>query len=111
MFERETQGAVDVIRGSDPLDVDHVEALGKLLEACLNERQPYAVLNLEGTPLIDSAGLELLLDFNEQFRRVGGDLKLAAPNPLCAEILYATRVDENFEVFSDPLAAVGSFVR
>ena len=111
MFEREKQGVVDVIRGDVPLNVEHVEAVADLLEACLGKGQPYVVLDFEAIPLIDSAGLELLLDFKERFRQVGGDLRLVSPNSLCAEILSVTQVGEGFEIFSEPLSAVGSFVR
>ncbi|MBN2477599.1 MAG: STAS domain-containing protein [Pirellulales bacterium] len=111
MFERVTQGAVDVIQGDLPLNVDHVEELGELLHECLNHGQPYVVLDLEKVPLIDSAGLELLLDFKEESRQLGGALKLAAPSALCEEILAITGVGGQFEIFSETLSAVGSFVR
>ncbi len=38
-------------------------------------------------------------------------LKLAAPSPLCEEILSVTGVGEGFEIFEDAALAVGSFVR
>jgi len=111
MFERTTQGVVNVIRGDQPLNADHVRAVSGLARECLANGQPYAVLDLEKVPLIDSAGLELLLDLREEFQQLGGVLKLAAPNPLCEEILSVTGLSEPFEVFSEPLPAVGSFAR
>jgi RNA polymerase sigma-B factor len=111
MFERVTHGAVSVIRGDSPLHADHVEEVGRLLGECLQTGQPYVVLDLEGIPLLDSAGLELLLDFKDAFQQSGGAMKLAAPNPLCEEILAVTGVDGSLEVLGDALSAVGSFVR
>jgi anti-anti-sigma factor len=111
VFERVTQGAVDVIQGNVPLNVDHVEELARLLRQTLQTGQPYAVLSLESVPLIDSAGLELLMDFREAFQQVGGALKLTAPNPLCEEILSVTGLTGSFEIFPETLSAVGSFVR
>lgn len=111
MFERATQGAVDVIQGDEPLNVDQVQEVGALLAECLHDGQPRVVFDLERVLLIDSAGLELLLDFKEEYEQAGGALKLAAPNPLCEEILMVTGLDESFEVFPEALLATGSFVR
>ena len=111
MFERITQGAVDVIRGDAPLNADHVEEVSRLLVACLNNSQPYVVLDLEDVPLIDSAGLELLLDFMEEFQELGGALKLAAPSPLVQEILAVTGMRARVEIFREALSAAGSFAR
>lgn len=111
MFERVTQGAVDVIKGDLPLNADHVEDLASLLQQSLLSGQPYVVLDLEKVPLIDSAGLELLLRFQEEFQQSGGALKLAAPNRLCDEIFSITGIAESFELFPEALSAVGSFVR
>ena len=111
MFEQSRQGAVDVIRGNDPLNVDHVEFLANLFEGCMEVGQPQVVFDMQAIPLIDSAGMELLLDIQEACRKRGGVMKLAAVNPLCLQILNATGVRKRFEVFADTSAAVGSFVR
>ena len=91
--------------------MDHLDEVAKLLRECLSNGQPYIVLDLEKVPLIDSAGLELLLDAKEDFERLGGTLKLAASNPLCDEILSVTGVGRSFEIFPEATSAVGSFVR
>jgi len=111
MFKRVMQGAVHVIQGNDPLGADQVREVAGLLEQCLRDGQPHVVLDLENTPLIDSAGLELLLDFKEQYEQSGGALKLESPNPLCEEILSVTGVDESIETFPEALSAAGSFAR
>ena len=111
MFERVTRGAVNVLRGDLPLNADHIGNVAGLLSECVQNGQPYVVFDLEGVPLIDSAGLELLLDFKEELQQLGGALKLAAPNPLCEEILAVTGVGGSVEIFGDALSAVGSFVR
>lgn len=72
MFERVTHGAVDVIQGDLPLNVENAEGLAGLLQLSLSSGQPYVVVDLENVPLIDSAGLELLLKFQEEFQQLGG---------------------------------------
>jgi anti-anti-sigma factor len=111
MFQRVTQGAVDIIRGDSPLNADQAKEVAELLLECMGNGQPYVVFDLENVQLIDSAGLELLLDFSEQFQELGGALKLAAPNPLCREILSITGLSSSVEIFREPLAAAGSFAR
>ena len=110
MFQRMKQGAVDVVDRETPLSLDHVEGLQTLLEECREAGQPRVVLDLRDVALVDSAGLELLLDVQEEYRRHGGTLKLATPNDLCREILTLTGVGRRFEIFDDTVRAVGSFV-
>ena len=111
MFEQTRQGSVDVIFGGDPLNSEIVDRLRPLLELYLEEGQPHVVLDLQGVPLIDSAGLELLLDIHEQYQQRGGALKLSSVNALCAEILKVSGVGRQLETYSDTGAAVGSFGR
>ena len=110
MFERKTQGAVDVISGSDRISGDHVAELGEVFDACLKQGQPHVVLDLQGIALIDGSGLELLLDAQERYQRMGGALKLANAALLLREILKVTGVGVRFEIFGDARSAVRSFV-
>jgi anti-anti-sigma factor len=111
MFEQTKQGAIDVVFGSDPLNGDHVDRLRALLESYAEEGQPHVVLDMQGVPLIDSRGLELLLEMFDEYKQMGGALKLASVNQLCAEILKITGVGPHFEIYRDTGVAVGSFVR
>jgi anti-anti-sigma factor len=111
MFERTRQGAVDVVSGDDPVNADHVPRVLPLLEQCGAHGQPRVVFDLGRVPLIDSAGLEMLLDVQEDFQRRGGALKLAVGNALCREILSVTGVGGHFEIFPEATSAVGSFVQ
>jgi anti-anti-sigma factor len=110
MFERKTQGAVDVISGGDRISGDHVADLGNVFDACLNQGQPHVVVDLQGVALIDGAGLELLLDAQEKYQRMGGALKLANAGALLREIFKVTGVGTRFEMFGDARSAVRSFI-
>lgn len=111
MFERQRQGTIDVIRCSEAIVEEHLDQLSDLLATCLETGQPRVVLDLHSAPLVDSSGLEKLLDAKEEFERVGGSLKLAEPSDLCREILACTGLVDEIEVFPDVKSAVGSFVR
>ena len=69
------------------------------------------VLDLQGVAVVDSAGLELLMDFQEKCQRMGGALKLANVGVLFREVLKATGVGARFEIFRDSGGAVRSFVQ
>jgi anti-anti-sigma factor len=109
MFLRAKQGAVDVIRGSDPLSGEHLDGLARVFDECIGHGQPRIVCDMQYVPLIDSAGLELLLDVRDRSLDRGGCVKLAGPNPLCRDILNATGVGLEFEVFDDVIEAAASF--
>ena len=111
VFARTRQGAVAIVGGDSPVNADHLEAVEEHLQACLQGGQPRVVLDLMGVPLIDSRGLELILDYRDRYARCGGSLKLAAPNALVRDILGVTGVGEAFEIHGDVLLAVGSFVQ
>jgi anti-sigma B factor antagonist len=109
MFEHFRQGAVDVVSGKEPLNSEFAEGAARAFRECMKTGQPRIVFDLENIPLIDSDGLELLLDIRDECRLRGGTIQLAAPNKLCHDILLVTTVIEDFEVFDDVLSAVGSF--
>jgi anti-anti-sigma factor len=111
MFQQKCQGAVDVIGGGDRIAGEHVAELMAVLQKQLARGQPQIVLDLQGVAVIDSAGLELLLDTQEQCQRMGGALKLAGMGALCREVLKATGVGSRFETFRDSGGAVRSFVQ
>jgi anti-anti-sigma factor len=111
MFAHKCQGAVDVIGGGDRISGEHVAELSNVFEDRVEKGQPQIVLDLQGVAVIDSAGLELLVDYQEKCQRMGGALKLANASPLCRDVLKATGVGARFEIFRDSGGAVRSFVQ
>lgn len=111
MFDKIRQGVVDVIRGDSPIIADQLDQIRRVVDQLGNAGQPNVVLNLQRVPIIDSAGLEFLLDTFDSFREQGGNLKLVQPTQLVREILTVTGVEQFFEVFENETAAVGSFTR
>jgi len=100
-----------VIEGDSPLTRESVAQLESVFEPLLHGGQPKLVFNLREVPLVDSAGLERLLDMQDSLERHGGELKLAAPSTMLEEILTITSVGQRFETFKDTTSAVGSFVQ
>lgn len=111
MFEHYKQGAVDVVSGEGPLNHENVDAINEIAAPWLTRGQPRVVVDLERVPLLDSEGLEWLLDAQDTCMRRGGAIKIASANHLCHQILDVTGVSRRLEVFPDLTTAVGSFAQ
>ncbi|MCM2373600.1 STAS domain-containing protein [Aporhodopirellula aestuarii] len=111
MYEYMKRGAVHLIQFTSPLKRDHAEEITSAIDRCFDQGQPQIVIDLENVVLMDSRGLELLVESQQRCLELGGCIKLAKPNELCRDILEATNVVSQFEVFDDHLVAVGSFAQ
>jgi anti-anti-sigma factor len=59
------------------------------------------VLNLRDVPFLDSAGLEFLLDLQDQLAQRMGQVRLVKCHPDARKILELTRLEAAFEIFAD----------
>lgn len=109
MYTISRQGAVDVITGAIPLNVDMCDHMLQLVEDCLGKGQPRIIFDMHNVAYIDSAGLESLLDARDHCSAVGGAYKLCSLNQLCRDIVAATGLSEEFEIYDDLVQGVGSF--
>jgi len=107
----ESQGAVEVLALEDALTHENVQQLLSAIADKSFAGQPMIVLDMSNVPLVDSAGLEALLDIQQTLREAAGSMKLAGLTQLCADVLRVTGLADHFETYADAKAAVGSFVR
>jgi anti-sigma B factor antagonist len=111
MYTCNRSGAVDIISGSQPLTRDSQPAFLNSIEACFGNGQPRIVFDLSSIPLIDSVGLEALLEARDRCQKLGGNMVLARPNALCSDILRINGVDRELNIYADAVKAMGSFAR
>ena len=111
MLSVKPQGAVDVVRLSGPLNHENTEQLVETVQSGLAEGQPMVVLVMSDVPLMDSAGLDALMDIHDTVLLKGGAVKLAGLTQLCADVLHVTGVGGHFETYKEVKIAVGSFVQ
>lgn len=109
MPKRYQQGCVDVIQIDERFTTEELPAIEVLLKGVLEGRLPQVVLDLRRVRLIDSAGLELLLEAQQMSVARGGALQLAAPSALIRDILRITGVDEVISSHNDVVTAAGAF--
>ncbi len=109
MFTNKKQGAVDIVTGEGPISRDTLELVQNAVDPCLQSGQPRLVFDMSEVALLDSGGLEYLLDLNDKCVSRGGALRLAAPNNLCQDILDVCGISTQIEVYEDTTRAVGGF--
>ena len=109
MFPFEKQGAVGVVRPKGPLEASHCDEFKRIVMQGLGVGRPMLVVDFHDVPLVDSVGLETLVELRDSLELKGGAVKFAAVNPLCADILRVTGVGHKFEQHALVRSAVGSF--
>jgi stage II sporulation protein AA (anti-sigma F factor antagonist) len=111
MFQHAKQGTVDVIGCDRPVDAEVAEQFAVFARQHIAAGQPRLVLDLSETPIVDSAGLETILQLHDDCTPRGGQMRIASPTPLVRDILEVTHVADSIEVFDDLSEAVGSFAQ
>ena len=111
MYPCQRSGAVDTISGSVPLTRDHQSSFLNSIESCFGNGQPRIVFDLSNIPLMDSVGLESLLEARDRCQKLSGSIVLAKPNALCRDILRINGIDKEINIYDDTVTAIGSFAR
>jgi hypothetical protein len=66
MFPCKRSGAVEMISGTVPLTREHQSAFLNVVESCFGNGQPRVVFDLAQIPLMDSVGMESLLEARDR---------------------------------------------
>jgi anti-anti-sigma factor len=103
-------GAVTVIRPQGPITGSDAEQLKTALLEGVNRSLGRLVLDASSVPYVDSRGLEVLLEVNEELARSGQSLKLCGLNEVVREVLELTDLASLFEHFADVNSSVRSFL-
>jgi anti-anti-sigma factor len=111
MFEIEKNGVVSILRSDRPLNCESVESACESSAKCLSGARLRVVVDFSHIPLLDSQGLEWLLNTHEKCASTGGRMVIAAASPLCRDIIAVTRVADCCEIYNDLLSAIGSLSR
>lgn len=85
------------------------ELLKEKVNSLISQGQKKLVLNLEGVPYIDSAGLGEIVRTYTTVSRQGGKLKLLNLTKRIQDLLAITKLLTVFETFESEKDAVGSF--
>ena len=109
-IQQERQGAVTVLKLKGPLTSNDAPEFKSLLLEAQRESLGRLVLDASAIPLVDSKGLEALVEVTEAMEQSGKALKLCAANETLREVLELTGLAGMFEHFEDVNAGVRSFL-
>ncbi len=109
-IQQQRQGAVTVLKLEGALTSnDAADFKSRMLKA-QRESLGRLVLDASAMPLVDSKGLEALVEVTQVMEQSGKALKLCAVNETLREVLELTGLAGLFEHFEDVNAGVRSFL-
>lgn len=108
---RYQQGSVEVVQLGDRLTIEEADSVRVLVDEAICSSVPQVIIDLRRLRLIDSAGLELLVDCSANCVARGGQLRLCGAGPLILDILRVTGLSRQFAINQDVVAAAGAFAR
>jgi anti-sigma B factor antagonist len=100
---------VSVVKVSGRVDSATAPELEKALQSLLDSERNQIVLDLQDTNYMSSAGLRVLVAMHKATKKSGGGLSLAQPSTRVKEVLDLAGLTPVFDLYSDLVAAVGSF--
>ncbi len=109
-IQEQRQGAVTVIRPEGPLIESDAAAFRAHVEEVRRSSMGRFVVDLGGTPFVDSRGLEAMVEITEAMADVGQALRICALNDTLREVLDVTDLISHFEHYDDVNSAVRSFL-
>lgn len=100
---------VTVIELQGELDSDAAEIFEKNIADIIAQEKSNIVLDMSGVGFIDSRGLSVLLWVRDYCTQNKRELRLAGLDENCRRILEITRLDSEFDLYSELAEAVKSF--
>lgn len=105
-FPTEVFGNVIVVHTPEELGSEQGGVLENFIPSL---ERPNVILDMDVTEIIDSRGLEALLNVQDKLRDSAGEMKIGTTNYTNRKILEMTRLDQQIEVFDSVVEAVKSF--
>lgn len=104
-------GSVSVLKARSSLMGECVDQCRQGIQDCLNQRRNMLILDMGESPIVNSDGLEFIVDSQQQCLSRGGRLVVVDPTPVCKEVLEITGISDYVAVFDDLRAALSDFAK
>ncbi len=99
---RTQTGTITTLRPTESLTGEAVlKELHKSIEEALESGGNQIVIDLVGVPLLNSAALEEILDYQDRLIRVGGWVKVSHASPVVREIFRITDLDKYISIVGE----------
>ncbi|WP_432798843.1 STAS domain-containing protein [Poriferisphaera sp. WC338] len=109
-IKEEKKGAVVVVRPIGPLTRNDVSTFKSCLMRIRSDSMGRFILDASSIAYVDSTGLEVMLEVNDELSQAGQILKLCSLNETVREVLDLTELANFFECYEDVGSAVRSFL-
>ncbi|MBW1742580.1 MAG: STAS domain-containing protein [Deltaproteobacteria bacterium] len=103
-----TRGSRAILTSKESLTHQNCKELEAMFNEAIDQHKTEIILDCKAMSYMDSAGLELLAQVEENLRERGGIMKIIALNDVCKDILVATRLMNVFHVYKDIHEAIRS---
>jgi anti-sigma B factor antagonist len=107
---REDRGEVSILHLKGLLDAPTAPRLEEALRRLLGEGRSRVVVNFRELSYIGSAGIGVFLEFLEESRRRGGDIKLSNLSPRVRAVFELLGFPKLIELYGQEEEAVGQFL-
>ena len=111
MLDVQHIGSVSVIKTRSAMVGDCIAQCRQAISDCFLDRRNQLILDMADSPIVNSEGLELIVDSQESCLSRGGKLVIVDPQPVCKEVLEITGVGEFIAVYEDLRQALSDFAR
>ncbi|MBW1850423.1 MAG: STAS domain-containing protein [Deltaproteobacteria bacterium] len=95
------KGGRTVLSPKNSITYESCQEIKDLIDEQIGQHKTEIILDCKAVPFLDSAALELLLQTHNELRVQGGALKISGLNPVCRDILVATRLINALYVYED----------
>ena len=99
-------GGRTVLTPKESITHENCEAIKDQIDTEIEKNKTEIIMDCKSVPYLDSAALELLLKAHDGLKSQGGALKLVGLNPVCRDILVATRLINELNIYEDIHKAV-----
>ncbi len=104
------EGAVTIVKPLGPLVIGELDDIENALNELESNMARRIVINLSKATFIDSAGLEMLCEHQNNMNQYGVYLKLCSLTDISLKIMELTRLSSNFETYPDKSMAIRSYL-
>ncbi len=108
--EEQLHGAITVLLPDGPLTGDDADQFKQHALDVVQRSLGRCVIDASSVPYVDSRGLEVLVDINDQMSQTGQALRLCGATDTVSLAMELTGLSPAFEYFSDVPDAVRSFL-
>jgi anti-anti-sigma factor len=104
-------GVVTVLKPRAAMIGEGLSACKRHLQDQLQNLKSRLIFDFSEVPLIQSEGLEFLVEAQQACLQQGGSVAICAPNELCKEVLSICGLQHSIGIFPDLRSALSEFAR